>query len=524
MLERLAASSTAGAGGALASVVVVFAAGAFGGPVVGLLDTGDDFSDPRSESIQARDTIERTTGRSAAPDAIVLVRLGAEAGTPEAARKLAAVARALEDADVAEVARRDGEPAALVSRDRRSAYLPVTFCTAPTRTRRPTRCWTRLRGEPGVTVGGGVVAFNQVGEQVEADLQRAELLAAPILLLFSLLVFRSLVAALLPLAVGGDNDPASRSRAAARQRGRADVDVRDQPHHGARARPGDRLLAVHGLALPRGARGRRGPPRALRATVRTAGRTVLFSAFTVAAALAAMLVFHAALPLLDGRRRRARGAERRARLADAAARAAGGARAARERARPARWQVAMQRDAAHVQAGPWYRFSRAVMRRPGPVAAARRRAADRAGAAVPAGRVHRRRRVGAAAGEARRAWSTTRCAREFPPGPTSPSRGGGRRRARPRGGARTTRAAWRRSTAWRREPPEQAGGYWLIDVVPGAAALSDAAQEVVRDIRALDAPFPVQVGGETAAFLDQQTSLGDSLPLALALLCDDDAA
>ena len=77
----------------VASVVVVFAAGAFGGPVVGLLDTGDDFSDPQSESIRARDTIERTTGRSAAPDAIVLVRLGAEAGTPAAERKLRRGAR-----------------------------------------------------------------------------------------------------------------------------------------------------------------------------------------------------------------------------------------------------------------------------------------------------------------------------------------------------------------------------------------------------------------------------------------------
>ena len=54
----------------IASVAVVFAAGAYGGPVAGLLETGDDFSDPRSESIQARDTIERTTGRSSAPDAI----------------------------------------------------------------------------------------------------------------------------------------------------------------------------------------------------------------------------------------------------------------------------------------------------------------------------------------------------------------------------------------------------------------------------------------------------------------------
>ena len=53
-----------------------------------------------------------------------------------------------------------------------------------------------------MTVGGGVLAFEQVGDQVESDLQRAEMLAAPILFLFSLLVFRSVVAALLPLAVG----------------------------------------------------------------------------------------------------------------------------------------------------------------------------------------------------------------------------------------------------------------------------------------------------------------------------------
>jgi uncharacterized membrane protein YdfJ with MMPL/SSD domain len=67
-------------------------------------------------------------------------------------------------------------------------------------------------------------------------------------------------------------------------------------------------------------------------------------------------------------------------------------------------------------------------------------------------------------------------------------------------------------------PPEQAGGYWIYDVVPESTALSASAQEVVRDVRGLDEPFAVQVGGETAGFLDQQTSLGDSLPLALAIL------
>ncbi len=41
----------------------------------------------------------------------------------------------------------------------------------------------------------------------------------------------------------------------------------------------------------------------------------------------------------------------------------------------------------------------------------------------------------------------------------------------------------------------------------------------MRDIRAEQAPFDFRVGGETASFMDQQTSLEESLPLALALLC-----
>ena len=49
----------------VASVAVVFAAGAFGGPVVGLLDVGDDFCDPQSESIQARDRPSDATGAAA---------------------------------------------------------------------------------------------------------------------------------------------------------------------------------------------------------------------------------------------------------------------------------------------------------------------------------------------------------------------------------------------------------------------------------------------------------------------------
>ena len=61
----------------------------------------------------------------------------------------------------------------------------------------------RLERIPGVTLGGNDIARDQVGDQVSEDIARAELLAFPILFLLSLFVFRSVVAALLPLAVGG---------------------------------------------------------------------------------------------------------------------------------------------------------------------------------------------------------------------------------------------------------------------------------------------------------------------------------
>ena len=60
-----------------------------------------------------------------------------------------------------------------------------------------------LTAEPGVLVGGAAVAQEQVNKQVEEDLKKAEMLAFPLLFLLSLLFFRSLVASVLPLMIGG---------------------------------------------------------------------------------------------------------------------------------------------------------------------------------------------------------------------------------------------------------------------------------------------------------------------------------
>ena len=183
---------------------------------------------------------------------------------------------------------------AFVSRDGDKTYLAVTF--EPTANDEVQEVGedlvAALEGEEGVLVGGNAVAQQQVNERVESDLQRAELIAFPILFLLSLLFFRSLVAAALPLLVGAlaiveHPAPADASRASS-----TSVSI-------------FALNLVTGLGLGlaidyslfvvsryREELARSGPGlTALRRTMATAGRTVLFSSLTVAAALAALTVF-----------------------------------------------------------------------------------------------------------------------------------------------------------------------------------------------------------------------------------------
>ena len=86
------------------------------------------------------------------------------------------------------------------SRDGRSAYL-LAWTRTGTDDEVVTERLERALG-PEVTLGGLAVAAPQVGTQVSEDLARAEMLAFPLLFLFSLFVFRGVVAALLPLGVG----------------------------------------------------------------------------------------------------------------------------------------------------------------------------------------------------------------------------------------------------------------------------------------------------------------------------------
>ena len=168
-----------------------------------------------------------------------------------------------------------------------------------------------------------------------------------------------------------------------------------------------------------------------------------------------------------------------------------------------------------MQEGPWYRFSQWVMKRPGPIALATAVLLIVMG--LPFLRID-------FTGVDASVLPTERSARvvqdaldtEFPAGRTTPIYV-----AAETGDAAAVRewaGTLRDLGADAVSPPQQADGVWRIDVVTGADPLSDEAQELVRDIRERAAPFPYRVGGGTAAFMDQQTSLADSLPVALMLL------
>lgn len=151
-----------------------------------------------------------------------------------------------------------------------------------------------FRGEHGpveVSVGGPVAVRHEMQTIIQDDLLRAELIALPVTLVLLVMVFGSAIAALLPLAVGivailGTN---------AVLRGITeftDVSVFAQNLTTAL---GLGLAIDYALFIVRRFREELAAGAdtrtAIGTTLRTAGRTVLFSALTVAVSLAAMMVF-----------------------------------------------------------------------------------------------------------------------------------------------------------------------------------------------------------------------------------------
>lgn len=148
-----------------------------------------------------------------------------------------------------------------------------------------------FEGDAHVLLGGGMVAQHYVSSTVSEDLARSELIVFPILFLISLFVFRSLFAALLPMLVGMITIPLTMTLISFYN------EITSLSIFALNLTTGLGLgLAIdYSLLLITRYREElalgKAPPQALATTMNTAGRTIVFSAFTVAGAVMVLGIF-----------------------------------------------------------------------------------------------------------------------------------------------------------------------------------------------------------------------------------------
>ncbi len=474
-------------------LLFVVVAGVLGGPVTGALKSSGGFVAPGADSEVAVNRVEAATGREPDAGLVLLVDSPTQARLDAVARQVQRIpgvastdagGRAGDRGLVTAVLRADADDDA-VAGDARDAFA----------------------GRRDVTVGGSAVASRQIGETVGADLGRAELFAFPFLLVLSLLFFRGR-ATLMPLVVGMTT-----------VLGTFLVLAGVNQVYGLSVFALNLVIGLGlGLAIDytlflvtryREELAKRGAtPAAIVATMATAGRTVAFSAATVAGALITLAVFPQGFLKSMG-------------IAGATvAVVAAVAALVISPALFALWGAKLARRggvAPDAASDRWQRIAHAVMRRPGTIAL------------VTAGAM-----LAIAAPALTTTWSSIDGS-VIPKGDSArtvsdalaPGAAGKSpvlmAIAAPRSAATEVAAYAARVGAvdgvLRTAAPRYLGeNTWQIGVIATGDPSGAVAQRVVADVRGLPAPFDVRVGGGAAEFVDQQAAIGSRLLPALVLL------
>jgi uncharacterized membrane protein YdfJ with MMPL/SSD domain len=157
------------------------------------------FQDPASESSRAYRELQDATGQRPIPEVEVLVAPrsgGLNAATREAAARLRGVP------GIRLLVTPFSDPALVSTNGREALLLAFVSADVSDISSVGDAVRQRLAGDSAVKVGGAAVTVDELTKTTQDDLQRIELFALPLLLLLSLLVFRGLVAALLPVVVG----------------------------------------------------------------------------------------------------------------------------------------------------------------------------------------------------------------------------------------------------------------------------------------------------------------------------------
>ncbi|MCF2532470.1 MMPL family transporter [Yinghuangia soli] len=431
---------------------------------------------------------------------------------------------------------------------------------------RITPAYGGAQGGLDVRIGGSVAVRDAIQDTVSEDLLRAEMIALPITLLVLVLVFGSAVAALLTLGVGifAMLGTGSILRLIAST---TEVSVFAQ-----------NLTTVLGLGLAvdyalfivrryreelaAGAT----PQDAVRRSLNTAGRTVVFSALTLMVSLAAMLVFplyflrsfaYAGIPvvalaafgalvllpaalLVLGRRVDAGDLRKPMRrlAARLGLRRTTAQNAAENAAKNAADNVGAKTAAADPPEGGWYRLAQAVTRRAPLVAVATTvtlvvlglpftriefgTADDRQlPAATEARQVQQAIRDGV---DGRPTGAVEVIARGAAAADAPALRDYAAALSRLDGTARVVAPTGTFQDGVRTGGPAPAdagrfnAGAAYLSVVPDVDDLSARGQELVRQVRAVPAPYPVLVGGQAAELVDSKKAIGDRLWIAGAVI------
>jgi len=521
----------------IAGLLAFGAAGAVGGGVAESLSNGG-FEDPAAESVAAAELLESEFGVS---DPAVVLVVSAPSGSVDDPEVQAAGIQLTEELA--------GEPGVTAA----SSYWTLGGA-APLRSVDGNRAlvFATIAGGDGemllsagdiaeeyrgshlgldIAVGGVGPLFAEVQETIEADLVRAELIAFPITALLLVLIFGSVVAASLPLLIGGfaivgtffvlqvltgftEVSIFALNLTTALGLGLA-IDYslfivsRYREELAAGGAPGDAIVR----------------------TVQTAGRTVLFSAGTVAVSLSAMLVFNLAFLRSFGY----------AGIAVVALAALGAvvvlpALLALLGHRVDRLRIRRVRPVAEGN-GIWHRIATGVMRRPIPIATVAVLVLAVLGApflGVELGSSDDR--VLPETAHAREAGDLLRT--EFDAFEASPISvvttdttydessiaGFAGELSSLDGVARVDAATGSYIGGIQVAEPGPANArfatvgssYFLV--VPSVEPISPEGETLVRDIRAIEAPFSTQVTGGSADLVDTKSSLFGSLPFALAII------